>query len=69
MRSPSLNFGLLILQILLNLDPDTGYKRGRFFKALLKKKLEFVSIKKDKIVIFILNLMQLLIEIDIIPKK
>lgn len=60
---------MLVLQIPLDLNPDTGDKSGRFFKALSKKSLELVLNKRDSIIIFNLNLMLLPSKVDPILEK
>lgn len=59
----------MVLEILLNLSPNNGYKRGEFFKSLLEKGLEFVLNKRNNIVTFDLSFILLLIEINCVAEK
>lgn len=62
-------FFLLVLEILFNLNPDTNYKQGEFYKVLAKKCLEFALNKQDSSVIFNLSLVLLLAKVDLILEK
>lgn len=69
MKSPILNFFLLILKISLDFNLDTGYKGGRFFETLAKKNLKFVLNKRNGTVVFNLGFVLLLVKIDLILEK
>ena len=69
MRASILYFFFLVLGISLNFGPDVGYKRGRFPKTLLEKGLEFDLSEKGGPVALNLDLMLLLAEVDLVPKK
>lgn len=68
-RSPILYFFLLVLKIPLNLGPDIGYKRGRFFEALSEKGFEFVPNKGSGPIALNFGLILLLMEVDLIPEE
>lgn len=55
---------LLVLGISLNFSPDTDYKQSRFSNTMFKKDFEFISNKKDGIILFNLGFVLLLAEVD-----
>lgn len=59
----------MVLEILLNLGPNTDHKQNRFSKTLLEKNLKFILYKGDNIVIFNLDLVLLLTEVNSIQEE
>lgn len=64
MKSPILNLILLVLEISLNLSPNTCHKGCGFSEILLKKSFEFISSKEIGTVIFNLGLVLLPVKVD-----
>lgn len=58
-----------MLEILLNLDPDIGYRQSGFSKTWSKKSLKFIPSRRNDTVAFNLSLVLLPVKIDFIPKK
>lgn len=69
MQNLILNLLLLVLEISFDFNPDASHKDNRFSKTLLEKNNKFVSVRKNGIIIFNLNLMLLSTEADLILEK
>lgn len=69
MKSPVLNFFLLILRISLNFSLNAGHKNSRFSKTLQEKNLEFISNRKNSTIIFNLSFMLLSIKVHLISEE
>lgn len=69
MKNLVLNVFLLVLEISHNPTSDIGYKYSKFSKTLLEKSPEFVSSRRDGIVIFNLDLILLLTKVNSISNK
>lgn len=68
MKNLILYFLLLVLKILINFNLDADQKQNRFSKILLKENFEFI-LNRGIAIIFKLNVILLLAEIDLVAKK
>lgn len=57
----------LVLEILINFNLDADQKQNRFSKILLKENLEFI-LNRGIAIIFNLNIILLLAEIDLVAE-
>lgn len=69
MKSPILNFFLLVFRISLDFCPDAGHKDDRFSKALPKKSFKFVPSKRNNTIAFNLDLVLLPAKVDFILEE
>lgn len=64
-----MNLLLLVLKIPLDLSLDASHENNGFSKALLKKDLKFIPIRRDGTIAFNLDLMLLPAGVDPISKE
>lgn len=69
MRSPILNFFLLVLGVLFNFTTDIIHKYSRFSKSLPEKILKLILSEGSSLIIFDLGLVLLPMEVISIPEE